>query len=273
MVGVSTSTSHSSLPNNSKADYLNGFQIWKLLQINSAIEERLLRKVCPPQLERFSVRAPSPAPGVMTRSCRIFLGQHFLYVTHQPLTLMHPGVQNLSCEWTIKLCSPLFVFPVLVITFSSVLLSLCSLSKYCHWFWLHQLLSVIFLGFIPTTASVRTVCSVIPSDRWKILQLIMFPKCQYGWCVPKVLLHNESKTVMMTWFETFLDISYSVVTSLLFHRRGWVFIREWRSCVECSYFGFVEHSENCYEVSPVYCYQQVLVLADISHCFHVASPC
>lgn len=45
----------------------------------------------------------------------------------------------------------------------------CSLNKYCHWSWLRQPLSVIFLGFIPTTASARTICSVVPSDHWKIL--------------------------------------------------------------------------------------------------------
>lgn len=34
-------------------------------------------------------------------------------------------------------------------------------------------------------------------------------------------------------------------------------------------FGFVEHTENCYAVSQVYCYQQVPALANVSHCFHV----
>lgn len=37
----------------------------------------------------------------------------------------------------------------------------------------------------------------------------------------------------------------------------------------CSYFRFVVHNENCCEVSQVYCYQQVPVLANVSHCFHV----
>lgn len=86
----------------------------------------------------------------------------------------------------------------------------------------------------------------------------------------------NSKPVTMTWFERFLDIRRSALTNgfiVVGACPAWVFIWEWRLSVECSYFGFVEHSENCCAVSPVYCYQQVLVLADISHCFHVASPC
>ena len=43
--------------------------------------------------------------------------------------------------------------------------------------------------------------------------------------------------------------------------------------MECGYFGFVKHKAGCRPVSPVYCYQQVLVLADVSHCFPVASLC
>lgn len=44
----------------------------------------------------------------------------------------------------------------------------CLLNKDCHWSWLRQLLSFIFAGFIPTTASVRTICSVIPSNHREI---------------------------------------------------------------------------------------------------------
>lgn len=43
--------------------------------------------------------------------------------------------------------------------------------------------------------------------------------------------------------------------------------------MECGYFGFVEHGDGRRPVSPVYCYQQVLVLAVASHCFQVASFC
>lgn len=48
-----------------------------------------------------------------------------------------------------------------------------------------------------------------------------------------------------------------------------VFIWEWGICVECSYFGFAVHNENCNAVTRVYCYQQVPGPANVLHRFHV----
>lgn len=79
---------------------------------------------------------PSPASGVMTRSCRIYLGLHFLYITHQPLTLTDPGVQNLSCEWTIQALQP---FPRYICVscprdhLQQCLLSTCFLAHDVRW--------------------------------------------------------------------------------------------------------------------------------------------
>lgn len=41
-----------------------------------------------------------------------------------------------------------------------------------------------------------------------------------------------------------------------------VFMWEWGTCVECSYFGWVAHNENCSAVTQVYCCQQVPPLAN-----------
>lgn len=71
-------------------------------------------------------------------------------------------------------------------------------------------------------------------------------ECQYGRFDITVSLHNVLKPEMMAGFKTFPCISYAALTNcfIVVSARptggSWVFIWEWWSCLECSYFGFVE---------------------------------
>lgn len=122
-----------------------------------------------------------------------------------------------------------------------------------------------FSSFQSKAAQVRTIYAVIQSVKNTLALCISF-------LASKSVNYVRFKWVTILCSEVFLDSRLYCFDRWLQCFRAHptcVFIWEWGICVVCSYFGFVVHNENCCEVSQVYCYQQVPVLANVSHCFRV----